>query len=465
MKEENQNLIDICQQALEYNNSNRLQESVDLLLSVADEGQYNAIWNYYLGYAQLYLGKKEEARTLLLKARALHPLIPIESILPDCLCADGVPADQVDNDYLLARLSELVGSAAEDGAVRIPETDILITLNLDQMQSNDAKTMFSAVLSLWFSWTGQEDTVYDCAVGLGAHPKDALNNAFLNFYIGVYAMMRNVVQNQSTDQLVTTFGGKEHRWKVYRSGAIQMGQPLPVTDDFYWDILKEDLPNYLGNQRIVPMKVYNSHTGTEIIAECRLNDIIAQDLTKKLSAVAETWENERFTCHKQFYLLVQEEETFTPYPYTQAEIDQFTQTAVEIFADPEIDYDDAFERLTEKIHDRDLCHELFSFIPELSAAQAFEQVKISDLFTICLGENENDPLFAQWQITAYHRISQALYRGFRGDSYPENSFSRCVSVSSMYNAICSAKEQGTDIENSPVSMHQRFSFPPAYCPR
>lgn len=79
---------------------------------------------------------------------------------------------------------------------------------------------------------------------------------------------------------------------------------------------------------------------------------------------------------------------------------------------------------------------------------------------------EECPHYAQWQISSYHRIDRALYRGFRNDSYPENSFSRCVSVSSLYHAICSAKEQGKDIAANPGgSIHLMFSFPAGYCPR
>ncbi|MCL2142387.1 MAG: hypothetical protein FWH46_05915, partial [Methanimicrococcus sp.] len=39
-----------------YNNDDQYEEAVRLLLSVQEEGQYDALWHFRLGYAYYYLG-------------------------------------------------------------------------------------------------------------------------------------------------------------------------------------------------------------------------------------------------------------------------------------------------------------------------------------------------------------------------------------------------------------------------
>ena len=45
-----------------YNNDDQYEEAVRLLLSVQEEGQYDALWHFRLGYAYYYLGELEESK-------------------------------------------------------------------------------------------------------------------------------------------------------------------------------------------------------------------------------------------------------------------------------------------------------------------------------------------------------------------------------------------------------------------
>jgi len=46
-----------------YNNESQFEEAVRLLLSVQEEGQYDILWHFRLGYAYYYLGQFEESKT------------------------------------------------------------------------------------------------------------------------------------------------------------------------------------------------------------------------------------------------------------------------------------------------------------------------------------------------------------------------------------------------------------------
>lgn len=133
------------------------------------------------------------------------------------------------------------------------------------------------------------------------------------------------------------------------------------------------------------------------------------------------WQVQEFASQKQFIMLRQSEEIYTPYPYQAEDIATATQTAVRIFmgCDTQEKYEEFPVRLAEQLQDVSLAQELYSFLPEICAEHAFD--------------------------ASYYMIYDALFEGFRTDQFDDETYKQYVGVSSIYNVICNAKEQGADL--------------------
>lgn len=66
------------------------------------------------------------------------------------------------------------------------------------------------------------------------------------------------------------------------------------------------------------------------------------------------------------------------------------------------------------------------------------------------------------QIASYHSIQKALLNGFNDNLFSNEVFSSYVYVSSIYGAICDAKEKGENLETSEAIMMISFSFSDDY---
>ena len=434
---------DILNLACEYNNSDRLQDSIDLLNTVRDTGKDNAVWNFYLGYALLFSGNKQEARHHLLYARELDPRIPAEGLLYYCVCYDGSPDSEIDDIHLNKWLGQM-----------LPDPDLKISAKIESLRTDG----LSFATLYFYVTTKTGDNFFECCAGVGNEPRGAVAEALGNFYLSFYSALKKTYQDQFFTEITD---GNSKTWKVFAGEAVSMG-PCPVVENtFYWDLLKQVVPDYLGSGKTVYIKVYVAKNGDAVTAECRVNDFISHDLGNVLHGPVSEWTNETFASYKQFFFLVCGEEA--PYPYSQGQIDDHVKTAMELFNDRTLNIADIFGKLADVTKDAGLADELTGFIPELCAERAFEKIIFPDKIMISSGGQPVE--YTKWQITAYHMIYTALDKGFRENIYPEEAFRECVLTSSTYNVICKAKESDVDLVEQGGSIRHHYNFHNTYIAR
>ncbi|MBH5316329.1 tetratricopeptide repeat protein [Paenibacillus sp. GSMTC-2017] len=63
----------VCHLARALNNQDKYSEAINYFLSVQEQGQYDPLWHYRLGYAYYYIGKYKEAIVAFEEAVALNP--------------------------------------------------------------------------------------------------------------------------------------------------------------------------------------------------------------------------------------------------------------------------------------------------------------------------------------------------------------------------------------------------------
>ncbi|WCF10717.1 DUF6348 family protein [Paenibacillus thiaminolyticus] len=323
----------------------------------------------------------------------------------------------------------------------------------------------SVILQFHLSSPKWDRDILETSAGMGRSLKDALGMAIGSFAFSLMEGIASMEQDRERDELRSEYGDTIHHWKVYKSNIVGLGES---TEDMratpYWDALKDEIAKRVGNQKLCYIKIYGAKHGDDITGECRINDIASPELGQIVAGIVSQWQVEGFASQKQFILLRQSEETYTPYPYQAEEIAAAVRTAVQMFmeCDTQEKYEDFPERLAERLQDVSLAEELYSFLPEICAEHAFDMLTYNEECLLFRGE-DSFPVY-RTQFASYYIIAAALFEGFRTDQFDDEVYRQYIGTSSIYSVICQAKEEGADlVEHGGVltlsfGMSDRYQF-------
>lgn len=191
------------------------------------------------------------------------------------------------------------------------------------------------------------------------------------------------------------------------------------------------------------VKVYAAKSYGSVTGECRIDDIKSEELSAAVAQMVERWDVEQFASHKQFFFIRQEEDTIRPYPYWGAEgwtkLKQAVKTAAEMFhaCKTQEEYEDLPQRLEQVLGDSTLAAECYSFLPEICAENAFDQVTYPETVEIRAGDA---PSMTVWknQLSDYWPLHQVLFELFENGDFGEcanDIYKEYISVSSTYSVI------------------------------
>lgn len=441
-----------------YNNLDDYETACELLNSIKDEGQDDDLWHFRLGYAYYNMGLDAEAKQEFERVLALNPQDEdAQQLLADCnysleSAEAEVPLDDPEQ-YLLTSLHELIfeENEIEGNCIVIPSWRMVITPHIESLTDD------MAVLYFYLDCEDWDRQMFECSVSMGANAKNALETAERSFLFSVVDGLRTMMEGTTALDLKTSFAGNDHLWHVYKSDIVGMGD-IPIGDDIseFWDLLQEDITKRLGNQKFVYVKIYGAKNGEEITSECRINDVVSKELSAKLAETISKWETEQFGSKKQFFFIQQQDATYDPYPYSEEDLLEITRQAIGIFAECQNEfYDHYLERLTAELGDTSLAEELHAFLPEMCAENAFPNIIYNELINIRQKE-ENYEVYKH-QLASFYPIQKALQTCFNDDSFTDELYSAYVSLSSIYNVICKAKEDNKDLDGAILTISFGFS--------
>lgn len=358
-------------------------------------------------------------------------------------------------DYLLSNLSKELGTenTIENKSVYCPKADLTITPIIGDL------TPQSAVLDFYIDCPKWDKTLYECSAGMGSEPSQALGMAsgsFLFTFINVIFKMELEADTQMTERFSADFAGNVHNWRVYLSDVVGMGNcPKVDSPRFYWDLLKEEIVKRLGNQKLCYVKVYGAKAYGQVTGECRIDDVKSDELSDLVAKEIEKWDTEGFASHKMFFFIRQEDSTVTPYPYWgkegEALLAEKVKTAALLFqkVNSEEEYNALTENLVNALDDTTLAQECFSFLPEICAEHAFEEMRCSEKFDISI-EGKKTVTCYKNQLADYHRIGNALFRlfssGFFGDK-TNDLYRQYINVSATGNLVSQVLEKGSKLDS------------------
>lgn len=334
-----------------------------------------------------------------------------------------------------------VEDVVEDDHIYLPQWQITITPVIQQL------TEQSAVLDFILHSPGWDQRLYECCACAGNDTKQAMGMAVGSFLFGFMQGISKLQAKELPRPFETTFAGKPHRFNAYLSDIVGLGESPQVEDcNVYWELLKDDIKKRMGNQRFCYVKVYGSKVNGQNISECRINDIISDELSEKMAKVVEKWDAENFASHKQFFFIEQEPATITPYPYWgeagQKDFIGKVIKAVSLFhaSTTQEAFDSLHERMITELGDATLATECRYFLPEICAENAAaDKIKMGETIDLMLPGNRKITLYKH-QLTDYYTLERTIFTAFGQGVFGEETndiYQELVGTS----AICSVLEQ------------------------
>lgn len=326
----------------------------------------------------------------------------------------------------------------------LPEWRISVLPMVSEIGENLVHTYYYITSPDW------DTTLFECSSAMGSDMRQAMGMAQGGFIFGIINAIGNMVRDENAREFETEFAGNMHRWKVYLGNIVGMGNiPQEAEPDVYWEALKEGITKRIGNQKLCYVKIYGANIGNgSYTGECRINDVKIDELSEIVEEMVKAWGTTEFGSHKQFFMIRQDEKTTLDYPFTADEIADKTEIAMKLFEDCETEEEyEVFEQTLEQaVGDRDLAWELYSFIPEMCAQNAFDKIKYPETVLINIGGESVE--YYKTQLASYYAILNGVFRtlnrGVLKDA--DKVYREYISVSSVWSVICSAKEGGHNIE-------------------
>ncbi len=220
-----------------------------------------------------------------------------------------------------------------------------------------------------------DEDLVESVAGIGRTEAEAIEDGIMGFTRGVLPYVLSALECTGEHTIRTELQGKAH---VFREpcllGALHRGAGQAAD---LWEIVKEQIPQYLGTKKAYWIKLLSSRMGKDI-CEVRINGMVFHDLTEVLyDAIRAGKSTADGTMDKMFLLLIQDDVSYTPAPFTKAEAASVAQRALQKMMT--IEDDESHASVMEEIRQMHpiLGGEACAFLPELYS-RALVRYKPSD---------------------------------------------------------------------------------------
>lgn len=344
----------------------------------------------------------------------------------------------------------MVKCEIRENCVFIPQWDMTIQPTIEQLDERIAVINFHLFCPEW------DEPLFECCASCSKDTNTAIGMALGSFLFCFMGGITAMQQNEDPESLESSFAGKPHNWKVYKSNSVGMGES--TSEMHFWDMLKEHIIKRLGNQKMCYVKVFASkavgQSDVQVTGEVRVNDIPSPELSKLVERVASEWNVEQFSSQKQFFFIKQEPETILPNLCSsakeRAEFTEKVKTALEMYnaCESQEQYDAMYDALTAKFQDVTLVEELLSFLPEIAAENAFSQMEFSEQIKISVGGEEPIECYKS-QLADFFPIQKTLFSLFSAGVFGDQTdkiYRRLIGGSSIYNCVRQIQENGSKLD-------------------
>ena len=344
--------------------------------------------------------------------------------------------------------------------------DIVLRPTIMQLNSQSVLLCFELTSEQW------DKSIIENSAGMGVDTAQALANALESFSSACLEGLLYMLSEQSCyESCTSTFMGHEHKWQVYLSDLVSIGEAPDIEEaQYYWDELKEMLLPRLGNQRFCYIKVFASKSFGSVFCECRIDNVLSNDVTQLLVKMTKHWSTQKFASHKMFFFLKQDENTVLPsdlfLPPKQKELNYQVNVALRLFGQcsTQEEYEQLPLQLQEIIPDKVLALELYYFLPEICTQMMLPEISFSDAISLFIGDNKPINIHIH-QLTDYLPIYRALTNLMTDNPSDElkEAFKLCSFYSSAFNVINQVLNESPETKLTDLSgLTTCYFVPPSF---
>ena len=334
----------------------------------------------------------------------------------------------------------------------IPKFDLYITPSIQQMTENSIGIEFNMYIKKLDKY------LYEYSSGMGQDLNTAVGMSIATFLLSFINTFEFMETKDNPINVTTEFAGKEHNWDVYLGNVAGMGSPgdsgKAASATVYWDLLKDDIIDRLGNQKMVYVKIYAARFPDNAIGEVRFDDVAIPELSEQVQKLAEQWEVNQFGSEKQFIFIEQNPATVIPSQYDGPEGRRKMRAHV-------VEYLKLFEKATTEelyyslvkdfgnlIGDRVLANECFGFLPEIAAIRALgDRIIVSDQMRISFPDKKTVKAYST-QLSDYLLLENCLIDIIRSGDFGEgtkNVWQDLIGTSAVCSVYAKAQDAGDRI--------------------
>ena len=329
------------------------------------------------------------------------------------------------------------------------EHDLHVSVEFGEMTA--ANGLYSVQLLFIAKHPFFDEDLVESVVGVGPTPDDAIRIGAKNMAMEALQPTLRAFDSESEPLPPTNLMGKEYRFHLPKSrDRIHIGKAEP-TD--LWALIADKIPQYLGTKRCYWVSMFSASVNGIPQCEVRINGDIVNDLSDILLADAIKHKDIKgYVADKMLVLITQDEETYSPCPFTKKDAGEATFRAMRLLQNVK---DEATARqYHSKIVDicatRDLGIELVSFLPEIVAQQV---VQFRDNDTLIPVVDRGKPEFElkKSQVRSFGYISDAVAQYLRKQRPTKDEIYQILALSAKFHALSEAIEKGAKLEDLRMS--------------
>lgn len=363
----------------------------------------------------------------------------------------------LDQKELLAIVAKrFPGSEFRNDTLHYPALNLHIRLAFGSMNQVENRFSVQLIFILQHPWF-DENLIESCA-GLGHSPEQAMENGTESFCDGVLQFVISALQANNSENsknpgnseiLHAELMGQAHDFYVpTERPVLHRGISTKCTD--LWEIIKEQIPAYLGTKRCYWIKLYSARIQETPVCEVRINNTVYPDLTDLL--MKEAFKNPEVRMDKQFLLLIQKEETFQPCPFEKQDVGQLAFMALDkmLTIHDEESRQKIFQEIQAICPDYAIAVELISFLPEICAQMILEFRDNDSLIPVI---NYGKPEFElkKSQVRSYGYMEDAVEQYLRKIQPSQEDILNIVRISARFEVLTKALHDNVPIEDLRMS--------------
>ena len=295
-----------------------------------------------------------------------------------------------------------------------------------------------------------DEDLVESVSGVGETPDDAIRKAASNA-AAMLPFILSPFDHPGSEILTTTIMGQTYRFHApEKVVTLHAGEGAPSD---LWGLLKDSIPNYLGTKRVYWVRAFSAMVGDVPSCEVRINGSVCADLGDILleDAVANRADR-KFTVSKTLVLLIQDEETYVPCPFTKQEVGEAAFRAFRLFQNirDEATSRKVQQQIVESVTPHSLGVELMCFLPEITAQQVV-RFRDSDCVIPVINRGKPEHELRKTQVRSYGYIEDAVFQYLHKQNPSEDEVRQILAVSGKFHTLSEALENGLKLEDLRLS--------------